>query len=301
MAIMNKSLTVYAGPTTSSAGGYFAVGSVSSGETVTVLFKETLNGEAYYYIKYDVDGETLKKAGYVPVGTVSSAGSVDVYTPTTATRYVNTTVQSKWGPSQTVYFDAVPMAKGLIVTYKGIRINNFALVEFTASDKKYRCFIDSTKLSTGAITKTTKEKFCSIAALEVGNCEKVSGSDDTKYGKWYGMNGVAWCAIFVCWCANFAGMLSTAATPGNPYVNRTAAVATMYNGYNAVGRIQSTPQVGDVAFFSPLNHVGIVTAVNGSSITIVEGNTLSQVYSSTYTKSGTSYTGCSGNITKFGR
>jgi hypothetical protein len=34
---------------------------------------------------------------------------------------------------------------------------------------------------------------------ELGNAESPAGSNDQKYGEWYGMNGVPWCAIFQTW------------------------------------------------------------------------------------------------------
>ena len=38
------------------------------------------------------------------------------------------------------------------------------------------------------------------ARSQLGYAESPSGSNRTKYGQWYGMDGVAWCAIFVSWC-----------------------------------------------------------------------------------------------------
>ena len=31
----------------------------------------------------------------------------------------------------------------------------------------------------------------------------------TPYGQWYGMNSEPWCAMFVSWCAHYAGVLNT--------------------------------------------------------------------------------------------
>ena len=36
------------------------------------------------------------------------------------------------------------------------------------------------------------------AQNEVGYQE--TGNNDTKYGKWYGLNNQPWCAMFVSWC-----------------------------------------------------------------------------------------------------
>ena len=49
----------------------------------------------------------------------------------------------------------------------------------------------------------TAASFVQTALGEVGYRE--SGKDMTKYGEWAGNNGVAWCVIFVCWCAAKSG------------------------------------------------------------------------------------------------
>ncbi len=36
-----------------------------------------------------------------------------------------------------------------------------------------------------------------IAKAEIGYAESPSGSNLNKFGKWYGMDGVQWCAIFI--------------------------------------------------------------------------------------------------------
>lgn len=58
----------------------------------------------------------------------------------------------------------------------------------------------------------TANQFLAKAASQIGYREGWNGSywnNDTKYGTWYGMNYVAWCAIFVSWCANEVGALDT--------------------------------------------------------------------------------------------
>src|SRR4029077_5508664 len=43
------------------------------------------------------------------------------------------------------------------------------------------------------------------AIPEIGNKESPAGSNYNKYGSWYGMNGVPWCAIFTSWCFSQSG------------------------------------------------------------------------------------------------
>lgn len=51
------------------------------------------------------------------------------------------------------------------------------------------------------------ENFVNIALAECGIVE--ANDNITKYGEWYGMNGKPWCAMFVSWCANQAGLLAS--------------------------------------------------------------------------------------------
>jgi len=50
-------------------------------------------------------------------------------------------------------------------------------------------------------------EFVSIASGEVGYTEGTGNI--TKYGEWYGLDGNPWCAMFVSWCANQAGILNS--------------------------------------------------------------------------------------------
>lgn len=50
-----------------------------------------------------------------------------------------------------------------------------------------------------------KAKALDIARAEIGTDEAPFGSNCQKYGAWYGMNCVPWCAIFLSWCISHAG------------------------------------------------------------------------------------------------
>ena len=43
-----------------------------------------------------------------------------------------------------------------------------------------------------------------VAVSQIGVKESPANSNKTKYGKWFGMNGVPWCAIFLDWCFEHA-------------------------------------------------------------------------------------------------
>lgn len=53
---------------------------------------------------------------------------------------------------------------------------------------------------------TDRERIIEAARLELGTKEDPANSNLQKYGKWYGMDAVAWCAIFVSWLYNKAGV-----------------------------------------------------------------------------------------------
>lgn len=51
----------------------------------------------------------------------------------------------------------------------------------------------------------SRQKILQIAEEENGTAEYPAKSNKTKYGKWYGIDGVRWCAIFVSWVFDQAG------------------------------------------------------------------------------------------------
>ena len=104
-----------------------------------------------------------------------------------------------------------------------------------------------------------------------------SGQDGgyTKYGAWFGAPTSAWCAFFVAWCANKAG-ISTSVIP------RIGNCASMVRWYSQRGRYFSsrnfTPKTGDLIFYnwkggSTAKHIGIVTGVSSKYVYVIEGNT----------------------------
>ncbi len=124
----------------------------------------------------------------------------------------------------------------------------------------------SGSLSSGA--SGTAAAFVAAAASQVGVKEDPPGSNKTNYGKWFGMNGKAWCAIFVCWCANKAG---------GPNIPHTASVSEMVNYFRSKGLYKSAasgyiPKAGDI-MHNYGNHIGIVEWADSSAVHTIEGNT----------------------------
>ena len=149
-----------------------------------------------------------------------------------------------------------------------------------------------------------------IALSQIGYKEKASNKnlDDntanagsanwTKYArdlyaaKYYNgnKNGFAWCDVFVDWCF----FKAYGATEGQRIECQTgdcgAGCTFSMRYYQAKGRFDSTPKVGDQIFFrysgtSGADHTGIVVEVTSSQVITVEGNSGNQVKKNTYARS----------------
>jgi len=139
----------------------------------------------------------------------------------------------------------------------------------------------------------------SVAETQAGYCEgSLSGNPNyassnnyQKYGVWYdnnvdyiGVQRAAWCAAFVSWCANQAGVPSS-------IVLYHAYCPYGVNWFRNQGRFQYaasrggsyTPKAGDIVYFAPAgstvsSHIGIVRYVSVGRVYTVEGNTGGQNY-----------------------
>ena len=135
-----------------------------------------------------------------------------------------------------------------------------------------------------------------VAKTQLGYRE-VGGK--TKYGEWYGHPYVDWCAVFIGWCAEQAGIPKTIIKKQG-WANPTSFG---WKSYPATVRV---PQPGDV-FFRDTAHTGLVYYVEGNYFYTLEGNTWGEgdstprvmirkreLYNSTYTFSSPEYEGESG-------
>ena len=133
-----------------------------------------------------------------------------------------------------------------------------------------------------------------VAVTQAGYCEgslsgnpaNASTNNYQKFGQWYdqnvdniGVTRAAWCAAFVSWCANQAGVPSS-------IVYYHAYCPYGVNWFRNQGRFQYaasrggsyTPKAGDIVYFAPAgsstsSHVGIVRYVKNGYVYTVEGNT----------------------------
>lgn len=117
------------------------------------------------------------------------------------------------------------------------------------------------------------------ALRHVGVRESPPGSNRTMFGRWFGVDGVPWCAIFVSYCFDVgAGVVLCRGWSGAGTGPRGVAyVPTLAAWLKAEGRWVEEPRAGDLAIFDwdgglP-DHVGIVIDAHGDALRTVEGNT----------------------------
>ena len=128
---------------------------------------------------------------------------------------------------------------------------------------------------------TIAEAKATLVAVARGELGYKEGANNwTKYAadpliaKLYGWSpqNKPWCGTFVNWCflTAFNYDIGSRLTFGG-----SAACSAAADLYKAAGAFVHFPEVGDQAFYisaGGINHTGIVVAVEGSTITAVEGN-----------------------------
>lgn len=117
------------------------------------------------------------------------------------------------------------------------------------------------------------------ALRHVGVRESPPGSNETMFGRWFGADGVPWCAIFASYCFDVgAGVVLCRGWHGAGVGPRGVAyVPTLAAWLKATNRVVAEPQPGDLAVFDwdgglP-DHVGIVVRPENGAVHTVEGNT----------------------------
>lgn len=132
--------------------------------------------------------------------------------------------------------------------------------------------------NSAAVAGTSTSQIVNVAMGQKGN------AGGRKFWSWWGYSSrVAWCAIFVSWCAEQAGIPKSVIPK---YQGCTDGVSQ----FRKLGRWKDasyTPQAGDIIFFdSPSNsgHTGIVVRCDGTTVYTIEGNTSDQVAERSYNK-----------------
>jgi len=120
------------------------------------------------------------------------------------------------------------------------------------------------------------KKLIEIANKEVGTKEIPANSNKSKYGKWFGFDGVAWCGMFVSWCYAQAGT----PLPNIGFTKGYAGCQTAVAYFVKNKKITKTPQEGDIVFFDwnadkRYDHTGIFVrwVKPNETFESIEGNT----------------------------
>ena len=123
----------------------------------------------------------------------------------------------------------------------------------------------------------------SQAVIDIARQEATLGylegaNNDTKYGKWFGINNNPWCAMFVSWCfhkANLSSLVAAQSKKGFASCDLGLKWFAKKNQLVPIGQAQA----GDIAFFqfdadSQPDHVGIIIKNNTKlkRLVVVEGN-----------------------------
>jgi len=124
-----------------------------------------------------------------------------------------------------------------------------------------------------------RRRALTFAKGELGKVERPAGSNKTKYGEWYGVNGVAWCAIFVSWCFEQVDLFDGVFRPGSRWAFCPFVVNAAVAGEHGLDQVRE-PEPGDLVLYqfdsdANADHIGIFEAwqTPGSTFTAIEGNT----------------------------
>ena len=118
----------------------------------------------------------------------------------------------------------------------------------------------------------TAQHLLDVARSQLGVHEDPPKSNSTPYGRWYGMDGQAWCAMFASWCLAQVGVHDW----------KHAYTPTGYQMFRNAGRLHfKGAQPGDLVYFDfpgdavhRISHVGFVESVNpDGTVNTIEGNT----------------------------
>jgi hypothetical protein len=125
--------------------------------------------------------------------------------------------------------------------------------------------------------KGSLEAIIEVAKKEIGTIEGPK-DNETKYGKWSGVNFQPWCQSFVSWCAFTSGLDAKK----YPKTASTVAAADWFKKNNRWADARNDdPTPGDWIFFdfpddgvNRISHVGLCIKNNGDgTIQVIEGNT----------------------------
>ncbi|HLP14095.1 MAG TPA: peptidoglycan-binding protein [Flavobacteriales bacterium] len=91
----------------------------------------------------------------------------------------------------------------------------------------------------------SRAKIIEIAHSQLGVTESPAGSNKNPYGKWYGWDGYAWCAMFVSWVYDQAGHPLGKINDPKGYRDCQSG----YNYWKAKRELTAAPETGDIVLF----------------------------------------------------
>ncbi len=125
-----------------------------------------------------------------------------------------------------------------------------------------------------------RDKIISIAKAEVGYKESPAGSNKTKYGEWFGKNGVAWCGCFVSWVYFMAGYKWPKQMDTEKGIIWVPIVLIREKQFPLIYKRTFSPKPGDLIIFDwnadkKEDHIALFLCwiVEGKTFESIEGNT----------------------------
>jgi peptidoglycan hydrolase-like protein with peptidoglycan-binding domain len=122
-----------------------------------------------------------------------------------------------------------------------------------------------------------RDKIIEIAHSQLGISESPANSNKNPYGQWYGMDGLPWCAMFVSWVFDKAGVPLGKVNDNKGFRHCQSA----YLIWKSRKELTKVPEKGDIVLFDwsgngTSNHTGIFetwTDETKKSFMCYEGNT----------------------------
>lgn len=159
---------------------------------------------------------------------------------------------------------------------------------------KYYTALTNVKLTGNQRADIVNVAMSQIGYHESSSSSKLSGEESgsgncTEFGRWYGSQDM-WCAMFVSWCADTAG-ISTSVVPKHSYTPTGLNWFKKNNLAYSRQQVASgkyTPKAGDIIYFknsrnnNTTNHVGIVKSYSNKTVYTIEGNKGNAVKSCSY-------------------
>lgn len=136
-------------------------------------------------------------------------------------------------------------------------------------NRQAAAFIAEAEKWVGYLEKETNTELDSFTA-------NAGDENYTKFGAWYGLNGYAWCAMFVSYAAWKAGI------PESVVPKQKSCTADGVAFFKRIGRWHPRagymPRPGDLVYFTndggrTAAHVGIVCRADDAGVHTIEGNT----------------------------